>query len=178
LNITIAGIELSEPGKTWLRQQLIWRPIWFTLIRRLNEDDIQADIITKKGRFSRKYSVNKELIRRGLGRVPLLDDSTHDFALKTNAAYSRLIHELVISEKYADRRGVGMWRRRTALEALLSYPSQIKDRFENTSLYRLVALLGFCVKQAGELTVSAIKNSGRTLGSAVSEYRKYAPPKS
>lgn len=125
-----------------------------------------------QSRFSRKYSVNKELIRRGLACVPRLDDYSHDFALKTNAEYSRLINQLIISEKYADRRGVGMWRRRTALEALLSYPSQIKDRIEHTSFYRLLSLIGSGVKQLGSLGYSTGRQAGRLLSSAASDWRK------
>jgi len=172
LSLVVAGVEINEPGKAFLRQQLVFRPIWFTLIRRLNEDDIQVEVIAKKGRVRGKFSVNRELVRRGMARVPTLDDYTHDLALKTNAEYSRLINELVISEKYADRRGVGMWRRRTALEALLSYPSQIKDRYEHTSIYRLFVLLGNGAKQAAALGSAASKSLARTLGSAVGEYRK------
>jgi len=172
LSLTVAGVDLTEPGKTWLRQQLLWRPIWFTLIRRLNEDDIQVEILTKKGRFSRKYSINRELVRRGLACIPTMDDQTHDFSVKTNAEYSRLINELVISEKYADRRGVGMWRRRTALEALLSYPSQIKDRLEHTSIYRLLVLIGCGLKELGAIGYSAGRSAKRMLGNAASDYRK------
>jgi len=172
LSLTVAGVDITEQGKTWLRQQLLWRPVWFTLIRRLNEDDIQVEVLTKKGRFSRKYSINRELIRRGLACVPTLDDYTHDFALKTNAEYSRLINELIISEKYADRRGVGMWRRRTVLEALLSYPSQIKDRVEHTSIYRLLALIASGVKQLGKIGYSTGRSAKRMLGDAASDWRK------
>lgn len=172
LSLSIAGVELTEAGKSWLRQQLLWRPIWFTLVRRMNEDDIQAEVITKKSRFSRKYSINRELIRRGMGSVPRVDDFSHDIALKTNAEYSRLINELIISEKYADRRGVGMWRRRTALEALLSYPSQVTDRLEHTSIYRLISLIGSGIKQLSQAGLSAGRNAARAVGSAASDWRK------
>lgn len=86
--------------------------------------------------------MNKELIRLGLGRIPGMDAKDHVFAFKTNAAYSRLIQDLIISEKYADKRGVGLWQRPPWFESYMSYVSQRKETFANSFVYKILLALG------------------------------------
>lgn len=110
LTVSLAGLDLNETGADWLKKHALLKPVWITLIKKQNEDVLMGDVYLKRGRFF-KYSLNKEMVRMGIGRVPSLDDKNHVTAYQVNPAYSRLVHELLLCEKYADKRGVGMWKK-------------------------------------------------------------------
>ncbi|KAJ1368867.1 hypothetical protein KIN20_030216 [Parelaphostrongylus tenuis] len=100
----------------------------FTVIKPSDDsvDSVDADVTVKKNAFNR-LNLNVEVVRRGYARVPPPESLRHLKALQSIPAYSRLINRLLMSEKIADRRGVGLWERDSWVESVRSYPSQFRQ---------------------------------------------------
>uniref|UniRef100_A0A915LB59 TNase-like domain-containing protein n=1 Tax=Romanomermis culicivorax TaxID=13658 RepID=A0A915LB59_ROMCU len=126
ITITLAGVHLTPNGVEWLRINTLLKPVTILLIKRKDEDSVLGDIYVKRGRFF-KYSLNREIVRMGLGRIPDLTDRNHLDLFQSNAAYSRLVHNLILCEKYADKRGVGMWK---SSDSSMRLPSSLKESYE------------------------------------------------
>ncbi|ETN79326.1 hypothetical protein NECAME_09902 [Necator americanus] len=128
LNIRLAGVDLSTAGQQFISKdlRLMNKPITFTVIKGTDgaSNSIDADVTVKKNTFSRT-NLNIEVVRRGYARVPPPESPRHLKALQTIPAYSRLVNRLLMSEKVADRRGVGLWERDSWVESVQSYPSQL-----------------------------------------------------
>ena len=181
LSLRLAGVEVSGAGKTFLRQNLgsefagDGKTIWFTLIHRpenaADKDVLLVEATAKLGKLPVwSYNLNQvpfiphlstppstllvlqELVRRGLARVPSTDAGAHVSLLRSSPAYSRLVNQLLISERIADRRGVGMWQRETWVEGMQALPSQLGSMTTNSSAYRLAVLLGLGAKSAAVTT--------------------------
>ncbi|PAV84126.1 hypothetical protein WR25_27243 [Diploscapter pachys] len=128
LKMRLAGVELSKAGQQFITKDLRIdnKPVIFTVIKGSEQspDEIDAEITLKKNSFSRT-NLNLEVVRRGYARVPAVEDPKHLKALQTVPPYARLISRLLLSEKVADRRGIGVWERDTWVESVQSLPSQV-----------------------------------------------------
>ncbi|KAJ8410734.1 hypothetical protein AAFF_G00186910 [Aldrovandia affinis] len=118
LDVRLAGVELSEEGHAWLRQQL--RPtetVWFRLIRR--EAEVLDCLVSVSRGVVFNTCVNEELLRLGLGRTVPLVGLHHQSRL-----YWRLHKRLLKAEIRAEKKGKGLWKekglRERATEAISS----------------------------------------------------------
>ncbi|CAB04226.1 Mitochondrial import inner membrane translocase subunit Tim21 [Caenorhabditis elegans] len=144
LNLRLAGVELSQSGQQFLAKdlRLTNKPVTFTVIKDVEgaPDAVDADVTVKRTAFGRT-NLNLEVVRRGYARVPAPDQVKHLKSLQTIPAYSRLISRLLMSEKVADRRGVGVWERDTWVESVQSYPSQVTGIIRSAAITKAVVLL-------------------------------------
>lgn len=144
LNLRLAGVELSQSGQQFLAKdlRLTNKPVTFTVIKEVEgaPDVVDADVTVKKTAFGRT-NLNVEVVRRGYARVPGPEQVKHLKSLQTVPAYSRLISRLLMSEKVADRRGVGVWERDTWVESVQSYPSQVSGIIRSAAITKAVVLL-------------------------------------
>uniref|UniRef100_A0A8R1I5L2 Uncharacterized protein n=2 Tax=Caenorhabditis japonica TaxID=281687 RepID=A0A8R1I5L2_CAEJA len=144
LNLRLAGVELSKSGQQFLAKdlRLANRPVTFTVIKTVegSPDSVDADVTVKRTAFGRT-NLNLEVVRRGYARVPAPSETKHLKALQSVPAYSRLIQRLLMSEKIADRRGVGVWERDTWVESVQSYPSQVSGIVRSAAITKAVVLL-------------------------------------
>uniref|UniRef100_A0A158P9Y0 Transmembrane protein n=1 Tax=Angiostrongylus cantonensis TaxID=6313 RepID=A0A158P9Y0_ANGCA len=130
LNLRLAGVDMSQAGQQFIAKdlRLTNKPIIFTVIKPSDDsvDTVDADVTVKKSTFNR-LNLNVEVVRRGYARVPPPESTRHLKALQSIPAYSRLVNRLLMSEKIADRRGVGLWERDSWVESVRSYPSQLRQ---------------------------------------------------
>ncbi|EGT36042.1 hypothetical protein CAEBREN_04206 [Caenorhabditis brenneri] len=144
LNLRLAGVELSQSGQQFLAKdlRLTNKPVTFTVIKEVEgaPDVVDADVTVKRTAFGRT-NLNVEVVRRGYARVPGPEQVKHLKSLQTVPAYSRLISRLLMSEKVADRRGVGVWERDTWVESVQSYPSQVSGIIRSAAITKAVVLL-------------------------------------
>ncbi|CAJ0607263.1 unnamed protein product [Cylicocyclus nassatus] len=144
LNIRLAGVDLSNAGQQFLAKdlRLTNKPVTFVVIK--NSDDsknaVDADVTVKKSTFTRT-NLNIEVVRRGYARVPPPESPRHLKALQTIPAYSRLVSKLLMSEKVADRRGVGLWERDSWVESVQSYPSQVGQIIRGAPITKFIVLV-------------------------------------
>ncbi|VDO78617.1 unnamed protein product [Soboliphyme baturini] len=142
IKIGLAGVNITDIGEDWLRKTLLNRPVWFTLLERSKDDVALCEVLSKRKLFyGLQYSVNRELVRKGYGKVLPVSDNEHWSAVQKVPRYSRLMQELLISEQYADLRGVGVWEREKAVERIASYPSQLRAIVVNSNFASLLVLL-------------------------------------
>ncbi|KRY39683.1 Uncharacterized protein C3orf33 -like protein [Trichinella spiralis] len=137
LLIHLAAVNLEESGINWLRHNLSNNYIKFELLCK-NEIDNSAvcDVSVKyKTLPMMMKNVNREIVRRGLGQVIDYTDNEHIKALHMIPRYNRLVQNLLLSESYADKRGVGKWKRPKLVEAVSGYPSQIVDLVKNSNIF-------------------------------------------
>ncbi|KHJ45633.1 hypothetical protein D918_04370 [Trichuris suis] len=162
INVRLAGIELVSGGADWLRHNLSSKTIKFELLTR-REQNILADVFAKRTRWSPLfYNVNRELVRRGLSRVVSVDDEEHLRDMQSIPRYGRLIQRLLISEHYADKRGIGYWKRPNAIEAMASYPKQTVEIIKHSNVaslfnlfYRQTKALSYSLSEEVELFQSS-----------------------
>ncbi|KAF1765320.1 hypothetical protein GCK72_005272 [Caenorhabditis remanei] len=144
LNLRLAGVELSQSGQQFLAKdlRLTNKPVTFTVIKDVEgaPDVVDADVTVKRTAFGRT-NLNVEVVRRGYARVPGPEQVKHLKYLQSVPAYSRLISRLLMSEKVADRRGVGVWERDTWVESVQSYPSQVSGIIRSAAITKAVVLL-------------------------------------
>ncbi|CAP23778.1 Protein CBG02810 [Caenorhabditis briggsae] len=144
LNLRLAGVELSQSGQQFLAKdlRLTNKPVTFTVIKEVEgaPDVVDADVTVKRTAFGRT-NLNVEVVRRGYARVPGPEQVKHLKSLQSVPAYSRLISRLLMSEKVADRRGVGVWERDTWVESVQSYPSQVSGIIRSAAITKAVVLL-------------------------------------
>ncbi|CAL2033139.1 unnamed protein product [Caenorhabditis brenneri] len=142
LNLRLAGVELTQSGQQFLAKdlRLTNKPVTFTVIKEVEgaPDVVDADVTVKRTAFGRT-NLNVEVVRRGYARVPGPEQVKHLKSLQTVPAYSRLISRLLMSEKVADRRGVGVWERDTWVESVQSYPSQVSGIIRSAAITKAVS---------------------------------------
>ncbi|KAI1715804.1 protein C3orf33 [Ditylenchus destructor] len=143
LNLRLAGLDVSNAGLSYLSKDVRIgnKPVTFTVIKiaENNSDAADADVTVRKNYFS-QTNLNVDLVRRGYARVSPPTDSKHMAALQTNSAYSRLISRLLMCEKVADRRGVGVWERSTWVESLRSIPATLVQRIKASAVTKLLII--------------------------------------
>lgn len=160
LDVRLAGIDVSDAGGEYIVKDLRLRSIsiLFTAIRPIdNNKCIDCEVFFKKRRFW-QTNLNVELVRRGFARVLPLENVEHSGALKSLPAYSRLVSKLIMSEKIADRRGLGLWRRDTWAETVVSYPSLIKQIVLSAAITRFL-IAAFVLSK--EMTITGVRYSRR-----------------
>jgi len=142
LTLRLAGIELTPAGRTFVDElALVGKRIDFTPIKLTPRivDSVDCQVMVRKHRFLRT-NLNVELTRRGLARVLGPEIGDHLTALQTIPAYSRLVNQLLVSEKIADHRGIGMWQRESWVESLNALPSQLAELIRTSTIVRLLML--------------------------------------
>ncbi|KRY84711.1 28S ribosomal protein S21, mitochondrial [Trichinella pseudospiralis] len=155
--IHLAAVNLEESGINWLRHNLLNNYIKFELLCK-NEIDNSAvcDVSVKyKTLPMMMKNVNREIVRRGLGQVINYTDNEHIKALHMIPRYNRLVQNLLLSESYADKRGVGKWKRPKLVEAVSGYPSQIVDLVKNSNIF---IFLQICYTAAKEGAIKYKRN--------------------
>ncbi|XP_069753007.1 protein C3orf33 homolog isoform X2 [Narcine bancroftii] len=112
LLIRLAGLQMTDEGRTWLSEQ-VKSPhvIWFQLLRRENHFIDCIVRLNKGGIFS--FCLNEEILRRGLGRAVNIE------GLHSNPKlYWRLQTKLLKAELTAQKKGKGIWKEPTLLEKI------------------------------------------------------------
>ncbi|VDN91194.1 unnamed protein product [Brugia pahangi] len=140
LNIRLAGIDVSDAGSDYLAKDVRIRSsqIFFSAIKPAeNNNCIDAEVFLRKKRFL-QTNLNVDLVRQGFARVIPLSNPEHVDALKTNPSYSRLMSKLIMSEKIADRRGLGVWTRDTWAELIFSYPATLRQIIRSAAITRFL----------------------------------------
>uniref|UniRef100_A0A914ZLE7 TNase-like domain-containing protein n=2 Tax=Parascaris univalens TaxID=6257 RepID=A0A914ZLE7_PARUN len=149
LSIRLAGVDISPAGADFLTKHLRLRDkeVIFTVVKPIDDkaDIIDADITLKKNAFFHT-NLNVELVRKGYAKVPALSQTEHMHALQTIPAYARLVSRLLMSEKVAERRGVGVWQRDTWVESVAAYPSQFTQMVKSSAVARFAVLVGMVGK--------------------------------
>lgn len=140
MNIRLAGIDVSDAGSDYLAKDVRIRSsqIFFSAIKPAeNNNCIDAEVFLRKKRFL-QTNLNVDLVRQGFARVIPLNNPEHVDALKTNPSYSRLMSKLIMSEKIADRRGLGVWTRDTWAELIFSYPATLRQIIRSAAITRFL----------------------------------------
>uniref|UniRef100_A0AC35U3N7 TNase-like domain-containing protein n=1 Tax=Rhabditophanes sp. KR3021 TaxID=114890 RepID=A0AC35U3N7_9BILA len=160
LKLKLAGIELSKQGAQFLTKDLnlVNKPITFRVVKPTagDSDSMDVDMTIKKSIFGRS-NVNQDFIRRGYAKIPNPNNNEHVAALEQNPIYSRLITKLLMSEKIANQRGVGMWERESWVESVQSVPSQTYGMLKGSPVIKLFILLGTIMKDTGYLTLNVLR---------------------
>ncbi|XP_038602425.1 protein C3orf33 homolog [Tachyglossus aculeatus] len=126
LLIKLAGVELTENGKIWLRKKL--RPsemVWFQLLGRENSTLICHLFLTKGMFFN--VNLSEEILRRGLGKTTLVEGLHHESKL-----YWKLQKRLFQAELKALRKGEGLWRDESEKESYMEKIQKVKGFWKDT----------------------------------------------
>ncbi|XP_067898323.1 protein C3orf33 homolog isoform X2 [Heterodontus francisci] len=112
LMIRLAGLQMTDEGKTWLREQIKpSRVVWFQPLRRANSFIDCIVRLNKGGFFS--VSLNEEILRKGLGRAVSIE------GLHSNPKlYWKLQTRLLKAELKALKKGEGIWKEPTLFERI------------------------------------------------------------
>uniref|UniRef100_A0AC35TKC2 Protein C3orf33 n=1 Tax=Rhabditophanes sp. KR3021 TaxID=114890 RepID=A0AC35TKC2_9BILA len=160
LNVKLAGIELTKEGLTFLTKDLnlVNKPITFKVVKNTTNDSdcVDVDMIIKKGILGRT-NLNQDFVRRGYAKIPSPADQDHVQALGQNPAYSRLVTKLLMSEKVADKRGLGVWERESWIESVKSVPAQSYGIMKASPIVKLAILFATLLKDAGCLTINLLR---------------------
>uniref|UniRef100_A0A915PYW8 Band 7 domain-containing protein n=1 Tax=Setaria digitata TaxID=48799 RepID=A0A915PYW8_9BILA len=143
LDVRLAGIDVSDAGSEYLAKDLRLRSsqILFSAIKPVeNNNCIDAEVYLRKKRFL-QTNLNVDLVRRGFARVISLTNPEHLETLKTSYPYARLISKLILSEKIANRRGLGLWTRDTWAETIFSYPAAFRQIIISAGITRFLVIL-------------------------------------
>ncbi|VDN52369.1 unnamed protein product [Dracunculus medinensis] len=142
IDVRLAGLDISAAGLEYLSKDigLLNKNVQFTVIKHGSSNFVDAEVLIKKN-FFHQTNLNIDLVRRGYAKVLALDQREHYKALQSVPAYSRLISKLIMSEKIADIRGIGIWKRDTWVESLAAYPSQIIHIIKFSAITQLAVLL-------------------------------------
>ncbi|XP_067851441.1 protein C3orf33 homolog isoform X2 [Heptranchias perlo] len=112
LMVRLAGLEMTDEARTWLREQI--KPshiIWFQLLRRENSF-IDCIVRLNKGGFF-TVCLNEEILREGLGRAVTIE------GLHSNPKlYWRLQTRLLKAELKAQKKGKGLWKEPNFIERI------------------------------------------------------------
>uniref|UniRef100_A0A0N4ZB41 Prohibitin n=1 Tax=Parastrongyloides trichosuri TaxID=131310 RepID=A0A0N4ZB41_PARTI len=127
INVKLAGVDVNEEGLNMIKNEMniINKTVNFKVIKKSfgDKDSVDCDMIVKTTPLT-SVNLSQDLIRKGFAKVPKPNNDDHIQALEKNKAYAHLISRLLESEKIADRRGVGVWERKSWVEAVQTIPSQ------------------------------------------------------
>ncbi|XP_055502257.1 protein C3orf33 homolog [Leucoraja erinacea] len=122
LMIRLAGLQMTDEGRTWLTEQ-VKSPhvIWFQLLRR---DNSFVDCMVKLNKGSIfSVSLNEEILKKGLGRAVKIE------GLHSNPKlYWRLQTKLLKAELKAQKTGKGIWKEPTILE-------KVSNNVQNSNIF-------------------------------------------
>ncbi|KAI6227539.1 hypothetical protein M3Y99_01240400 [Aphelenchoides fujianensis] len=180
LRIRLAGVNVSKAGVEYLAKDLKLkdRKIFFHVVKPTagDSDTVDADVTVKKSLVG-ATNLNVDLIRKGFARVHTLDDQAHYKSLQDNAAYSRLVHRLLTSEKVAEKRAIGVWEQNTWVEQLQSYPTALGQMARSSAITKFFFLLGRIVYDLSVLVVEVARQVyffGQATGNfALAGYRAF-----
>jgi hypothetical protein len=82
--------------------------------------------------------LNVDLVRKGYARVYTLEYPPHYEALQKNSAYSRLVTRLLMCERVAEKRGLGVWDRGTWVESIQSLPHAYAQMIKSSAVTKFV----------------------------------------
>lgn len=86
-----------------------------------SQDVLDCIVIYKKG-FLWNSTLNQDLVRLGLATCTLIPDLSGDREV------NKLTERLVVAQKKAERKGLGMWSRPSLRERITLYPAYLKYR--------------------------------------------------
>ncbi|XP_029472418.1 protein C3orf33 homolog isoform X3 [Rhinatrema bivittatum] len=104
LLIRLAGVELTQNGRLWLREWL--KPsemLWFQLLRR-DESALDCFVLLNRGRLF-SVCLNEEILREGLGRAISMEGLRPD-----SKRHWKLQRRLLRAELRAQKKGRGLWK--------------------------------------------------------------------
>ncbi|VDD93986.1 unnamed protein product [Enterobius vermicularis] len=174
LNVRLAGLDVTDAGTHFLDNELRLqnKKILFKALKTSGEGNnfVDADVTLPKTFFIHT-NVNVDLVRRGYAKVLGPDRLDHKKALEEVPPYSRLVSKLLMSEKIADRRGVGIWQRDTWVESLAAYPSQFSQIVKHSALTRFaVCILTYLVTKDLAKVSIRLAEQGYYLMAAIFRY--------
>jgi hypothetical protein len=176
LRLRLAGLDVSKVGVDYLIKDLKLkdRKIIFNIIKQTanDSDTADADIAIKKSLLG-AVNLNIDLIRKGYARVYTLDTPSHYEALQKNSSYSRLITKLLMSEKVAEKRGIGVWERESWVESVQSFPYAASQIVRSSSITKFIVLLGRVIYDLCVLVIQVLRQ-GYHFGVAVASYSAVA----
>ncbi|XP_028650341.1 protein C3orf33 homolog [Erpetoichthys calabaricus] len=114
LTVKLAGVELTEDGKAWLKQNLApAQVVWFRLLGKENSAVDCLVLANLGGIFN--VCINEELLRQGLGRTVPVQGLHFQSKLFWN------IHKkLLKAELRAQKSGVGLWKKMNLREQIFT----------------------------------------------------------
>ncbi|XP_028919663.1 protein C3orf33 homolog [Ornithorhynchus anatinus] len=128
LLIKLAGVELTENGKIWLKKNL--RPsqmVWFQLLGR-EHSTLICHLFLAKGMFF-NVNLSEEILRRGLGKTVLVEGLHHESKL-----YWKLHKRLFQAELKALKKGEGVWRDESEKGSYMEKIKKVKGFWKDTSI--------------------------------------------
>lgn len=161
LNLKLAGVELSDKGLNYLTDELKLKnkKVNFTVIKNTsgNSDSVDVEMTFKKNLLG-IININQDFVRKGYAKIPSPNDKEHITSLEHVPSYSRLINKLLISEKVADKRGLGMWEKESWVESVKSVPTQSIGIIKSSPFVKFLVLIFSIMKDAALLSASALRN--------------------
>uniref|UniRef100_A0A0N5BRA5 Protein C3orf33 homolog n=1 Tax=Strongyloides papillosus TaxID=174720 RepID=A0A0N5BRA5_STREA len=161
LNLKLAGVELSEDGLKYMVDELKMKgkKVNFTVIQKTpgNSDSVDVELTFKKNMLG-TVNMNQDFVRKGFAKIPSPNDEKHVASLESVPSYSRLVNKLLMSEKVADKRGVGMWEKESWVESVKSVPTQSYGILKASPVVKLFVLLGTLLKDAAYFSYTGLKN--------------------
>ncbi|XP_036612169.1 protein C3orf33 homolog [Trichosurus vulpecula] len=104
LLIKLAGVELTEAGRLWLRKELKpFQVLWFQLLATDNSS-LLCYVWMNRGTYF-NVNLNEEILRRGLGKTVLIRELDHN-----SKVYWEVHKKLLKAELHAIRRREGVWK--------------------------------------------------------------------
>ncbi|KAM6159678.1 protein C3orf33 homolog [Erethizon dorsatum] len=124
LLVKLAGVELTESGKVWLRKELkASQLLWFQLLGKESSVLFCYLLVNKGGYFS--VNLNEEILRRGLGKTVLVKGLNYD-----SKTYWKIHRKLLKAELAAVKKGEGIWKEESEKE---SYLEKFKEIWKKES---------------------------------------------
>ncbi|XP_029111105.1 protein C3orf33 homolog isoform X2 [Scleropages formosus] len=118
LDVRLAGVDVAEEGRAWLRQNLMATDmVWLRLIRR--EADTVDCLVSVSRNMLLNTCVNEELLRLGLGKTVPITGLHYRSRL-----YWGLHKRLLRAEAQAERRGRGLWKRQSVWTRMMEATSR------------------------------------------------------
>lgn len=124
MHVAIAGLEPRTGCWEYLQKEVLLQPIRIVPlgIGSNNGECLEAVIFLKKTFFSRSVCLNEEIIKRGLAVVHYNQD------LSQSKAYMNLSRRLLRAELYADKKGIGLWKRLSTWQRFRVWIPSLKMR--------------------------------------------------
>lgn len=111
LAISLVGVEFREGGHEWLSGHLMSTDVKITPFQVTKKHTLDCMVYKKKNWFS-SICVNQELLRQGVAVT------CHVPTLVNSPVFQKLQRQLLKAELFAEKKGVGVWKRPSRVEAL------------------------------------------------------------
>ncbi|CAD5212850.1 unnamed protein product [Bursaphelenchus okinawaensis] len=180
LILRLAGLDVSPAGVAYINKDLKLkdRKVFFQPIKATASDPNSFDCdLTVKKSFIGLTNLNVDLVRKGYAKVYTLDQKQHYDALQTSSAYSRLVTKLLMSEKVAESRGVGVWNQSGWVEKVESLPSAAGQIVRAAAIFKFFNLLWRVLVDLFHFTLHLLRHayhlSAATASLAADAYRSF-----